>query len=239
MHRKPNTSEEKQALRGQAIYTPLYLAVYDWIVLRFAFRWIWGCPKDIILRLYNKYAGSRHADIGVGTGFFLTKCRFPVPQPYVLLIDANMNSLQVARTRLRRFHPHIQQENILEPFPYSGERFDSIGLCSVLHCLPGPISLKASRVFENLKPLLSDNGVLFGVTILGEGAMYSPLGRYMLHLANRKGVFDNLADDLEGLSGALQSSFHFYKLWTRGHVAIFLASQCNSLLERKPGKANR
>ena len=46
------------------------------------------------------------------------------------------------------------------------EPFDSIAVSYLVHCLPGPICNKAI-LFENLAPLLSDTGVLFGSTILG------------------------------------------------------------------------
>ncbi len=161
MEKNQPFAEKKQGVEGYRIYTPLYLYIYDWFVLQFAFRWIWKCPQNNILHLYNSHVCSRHADIGVGIGFFLKKCRFPTSQPTLLLIDANQDSLNITQRRLRQFHPQTHQANILEPIHYKGEPFSSIGLCSVLHCLPGPISQKAPRVFENLKPLLAADGVLF------------------------------------------------------------------------------
>jgi hypothetical protein len=89
-------------------------------------------------------------------------------------------------------------------------------------------------VFENLKPLLAANGVLFGATILGNEGVYAPFERYVLRLGNRTGIFDNLADDLNGLSEALQRSFPVYKLWKCGHVALFVASRSEKALLEVP-----
>ncbi len=53
---------------GQAIYTPLTLALYDIVVLQLSNPLIWRCATKRILALYDRYATDNHLDVGVGTG---------------------------------------------------------------------------------------------------------------------------------------------------------------------------
>jgi hypothetical protein len=217
-------TRDDPAYTGQAAYRPHLLAVYDWLVLRFTFRWAWKCPKQHILSLYNRCVRKRHVDVGVGTGFFLEKCHFSVPQPEILLIDANVNSLTVASKRLQRFNPQTLKADILKPIHFTDQRFGSAAVCSLLHCLPGPIIMKATQVFQHLKPLLSEDAVLFGNTILGKGVEHTRYARFVLFMGNRRGIFNNYSDDLEGLERALETCFKYYKTWMRGSIALFIAS---------------
>jgi hypothetical protein len=66
-----------QVLAGQALYTRPMLAVYDLAVLGLACRCLWGCPARHILELYDRSVSANHLDVGVGTGYFLDRCRVP------------------------------------------------------------------------------------------------------------------------------------------------------------------
>lgn len=209
---------------GQSIYTPAFLSVYDWLVLRFAFSWAWGCPKGNILDLYRRFLSSRHLDVGVGTGFFLDQTGMPGDRPSLSLLDLSATSLTAAARRLRRFRPSSWQADVMSPLLGVGESFDSVALCSVLHCMPGSLAEKAARAFANLRPLMSAEAVLFGCTILGSGIAHPLLGRLFLQIANGRGVFDNLHDDQAGLEHALRESFPAYQVWLCGRVALFAAS---------------
>ncbi|HEX6657385.1 MAG TPA: hypothetical protein VF065_04840 [Ilumatobacter sp.] len=85
----------EQIAAGHAFYTQRTLAVYDLAILGFFSRVAWRCPADRILAHYNQYVSGNHLDIGVGTGFFLDRCRYPVHAPRIGLLDASRACLAV------------------------------------------------------------------------------------------------------------------------------------------------
>ena len=218
------TEEGPQAAEvaaGQRVYTPFVLRLYDLLVLGFSNRLAWRCPSARMLEQYDDLAGTRHLDVGVGTGWFLDRCRWPVARPSITLLDLNENSLAAAASRIRRYEPETIRANVLEPVPLGGRRFDSIGLNYLLHCLPGPIAEKTSRVVANLVPYLDGGGVLFGSTILGGGVRHNALGRMLMRIYNRKGIFSNTADDGDGLRPALERQLEDVRVDRVGAVALF------------------
>src|SRR5262249_57137305 len=108
---------------------------------------------------------ANHLDVGVGTGYFLDRCRFPDPRPRLALLDLNPNSLRVAAHRLARFQPEVYRANVLDPIAIDGPRFDSVGASGLLHSLPGTMRTKAV-VVDHLKALLKPSGVLFAAALL-------------------------------------------------------------------------
>jgi hypothetical protein len=74
---------------------------------------------------------------------------------------------------------------------------------------------------DNLVPLVEPGGVVFGTTILNQGVRHTRLGRTLLRAYNRKGIFSNLDDDLEGLERELARRFDRYDLDVTGGVALF------------------
>ena len=86
---------------GQAIYSPITLAVYDLIVLALSNPLIWRCPTGRILQLYDRHVTDNHLDVGVGTGWYLDRCHFPNPAPRIGLLDLNPNSLAAASRQSR------------------------------------------------------------------------------------------------------------------------------------------
>ena len=69
------------------VYTPARLALYDLFILGLSCSRVWKCPKRHFLDLYDQHIGSPHLDIGVGAGYFLDRCRFPVERPQITLLD--------------------------------------------------------------------------------------------------------------------------------------------------------
>ena len=86
---------------GQAVYSPMVLRTYDWIVLGLSNRFLWRCPTAELLGLYDRNVTERHLDIGVGTGYFLDKAKWPVAKPVITLLDLNLNCLTTASRRIR------------------------------------------------------------------------------------------------------------------------------------------
>ena len=73
----------------------------------------------------------------------------------------------------------------------------------------------------NLRPHLVSGGVFFGSTILGRGVEHNLLGRRLMRLYNRKGIFSNLEDDRQGLEQGLAAQLNDLEIEIVGAVALF------------------
>jgi hypothetical protein len=209
--------------RGQRIYTPLVLRAYDLFVLRFSNRFVWRCRSATMLERYDRHVGRRHLDLGVGTGWYLDRCTWPVEQPAITLLDLNANSLSLAERRLARYAPQTVRANVLDPPPLGDARFESAAANYLLHCLPGQIESKAATLAGNVRPYLEPGGVLFGSTILGRGVAHTRIGRRLMRVYNRKGIFSNAEDDERGLERGLASELDGVEIEVVGAVALFAA----------------
>jgi ubiquinone/menaquinone biosynthesis C-methylase UbiE len=216
-----NERENVSVEAGQAVYSPLVLSVYDVFVLGFSNHLLWRCPTAELRALYDRNVSAHHLDIGVGTGYFLDRARWPVPSPAITLLDLNANSLAAAARRIERYSPKTATADALQPLPDLG-RFDSMGLCYLLHCLPGAIPSKAA-VFDNIRPLLAPGARVFGATILQGSVPRSWAAQRLMDTYNSKGIFSNRSDRVEDLEAALASRFKDVRVGLKGAVALFEA----------------
>ena len=219
---------------GQAAYTPLTLKVYDWFVLGFSNRFLWRCPTSELEALYDRNVSARHLDIGVGTGYFLDKTSWPTGKPEITLVDLNAHSLDAAAGRIARYAPDKLAANALEPLPLK-TTFDSVGLCYLLHCVPGSIPEKAG-IFDHVLPVMSDGASVFGATIVQGDAPRSGAAQALMNLYNRKGVFSNAADTFSDLKVELEKRFADVRLTRHGAVVVFEAHK-QSILTSKSSNA--
>lgn len=213
-----NLSAEVEA--GQAIYTKRTLNAYDFVVHGVSNRFLWKCPTPRLEQLYNDHVSANHLDVGVGTGYFLDRCRFPSATPRIALMDLNSETLQFASRRIARYRPETYRRNVLEPIALEGARFDSVGMSYLLHCVPGSIEAKAVT-FDHLKALMNPGGVVFGATLLQGGVTRNWGARRLMELYNRKGVFANREDDLAALQRALELRFVDVSVEVVGCAALF------------------
>ena len=216
----PEMSAQSESAAGAAVYSRFTLRIYDFAVLGLSNPLVWRCATSKLTAFYNRHLTGNHLDVGVGTGYYLDKCAFPVAEPRVGLFDLNANSLAVAARRIARYQPITFYGDVLRPLDIEAEPFESISLFYLLHCLPGALRDKAS-VFQNLKPLLVDGGTIYGATILGVGKPFNVLGRRLMHIYNKRGIFSNYSDDLESLRDALEDNFSDVTTQQVGHVALF------------------
>jgi SAM-dependent methyltransferase len=207
---------------GAAVYSRQLLSVYDLYVLGFSNTFVWQCPSRLILDFYNAHLSGKHLDVGVGTGYFLDKCKFPTRHPTLVLADINPNSLHASAKRRKRYHPTTYRANVLAPFQLDEADFDTIALNYLLHCLPGNL-LSKGAAFRNLKALLNENGgVIFGTTILGAGTKQNFLAKVFMRAYNSKGIFSNLNDNEADLERVLKDNFRDYSIRIVGCAAFFV-----------------
>ena len=210
----------KQVESGQAVYTKPVLKLYDFAVLGVSNRFIWKCPTPQQLQHYERHVSANHLDVGVGSGYFLDRCRFPSPPPRVALLDLNPTALEFAAQRIARYRPVSYRRNVLEPITFNAPGFDSVAVNYLLHCLPGSLASKAV-VFDHLRPLMNANARVFGTTLLHHGVDRSWVARRLMALYNKKGIFSNQQDDLETLGRELDRRFDDVKVEVVGCGALF------------------
>lgn len=195
---------------------------YSFMILKIFCRFIWKCPSRFILDNYSRNISANHLDVGVGTGYNLDHCQFPSKMPRLVLMDLNQNCLDVTAKRLERYSPEIYCGDAFEPFDTGSERFDSIALNGLLHCLPGSIKEKAA-VFDHAKQVMNPGGVVFGCTILNKGVRKSVAAKLMMFMTNRKKVFSNIDDCFDDLKEELSKRFKTISINVIGCMAVFSA----------------
>ena len=205
---------------GQAIYTQRTLRLYDLIVLGISNQFIWQCPTQQLVNYYNKNITVNHLDVGVGTGYFLDRCQFPSSTPRIALMDLNTNALEFAAHRLARYQTERYCRNVLEPINLEAEKFDSVGINYLLHCLPGSIESKAIA-FDYLQTLMNPNAVIFGSTLLQGSVPRNWFAKRLMSVYNSKGIFSNQDDNLEGLERSLNHRFRDVSVQIVGCAALF------------------
>ena len=209
------------AYRGQADYSPLLLKLYDPIVIGIVSRVVWQFPATRLVDEYRARIRDRHLDVGPGTGYFIDHSGIR-EGGHVTIVDPNPNVLRHVMKRLRRLDVTAIEADVLKPLPFDGP-FDSAALSLVVHCLPGPLTRKATAI-SNLAAVLAPDGVLFGASVLGRSGQHSWLARRVLTAFNRRGAFDNLDDSEGGLREILEASFERVEMETLASIVVFSAS---------------
>ena len=218
---------------GAAIYSMIGTKYfYDWFVLGFSNSFAWCCPTvSTQVPFFNKNIKPHsHLDIGVGTGYYLTQAKLP-PGSNITLCDLNANSLAMAKSSTETAFPDaditvrtIQHdiEKDLPPGPNGApQNFDSISLMFLLHCMPGPPSRKTA-IFKHLaRNNLSNDGVLFGTTILAKRVTHNWVGNFLIDLYNKKGIFGNADDGAEEILNGLKEAFDDVDAKVVGRVLMF------------------
>ncbi|KAI0092201.1 S-adenosyl-L-methionine dependent methyltransferase [Irpex rosettiformis] len=230
-------SSPSSSLHSSAsIYNRYALHFYDLVVLVFSNTFAWRCPtKSVLLPFFVQHLQGvhTHLDIGVGSGYYPahSTTHFIKNGTKLTLMDMNLSTLHVSLARIRaaglKGKVELIAHDVFIPAP-EGIRnapFEAVSLFYLLHCLPGKISDKTSRICTQLIPLMQPDGTLYGATILGKGVQHNWIGRLLMRLWNSKGVFDNYEDDLEGLAAALKEHFEEVKVVVEGKVALFVAKR--------------
>lgn len=109
------------------------------------------------------------------------------------------------------------------PSPHDATKFDSVGLNYLLHCLPGSIESNESKAvaFDHLRALMNPHAVLFGSTLLQSGVRRNWLAKRLMDFYNKKGIFSNQHDSLDGLKFVLDQRFRDVSIEVVGCAALF------------------
>lgn len=226
----PHPSRERRVLpadyaltipRSAAAYRGANLRLYDWFVLRFTSPYAWGCTADELADMYRQHMRTNHAEVGVGSGYFLRNSQQRMDWSELSLIDPNPAALAYVVDRLAT-PVNAHTSNILVRDSLPNRQFQSVAANYVLHCLPDTGSSKRTAI-ANLAHLTADEGVLFGATVLGVAA-HNPLGRALMRGCNSLELFGNTHDSEAALRQNLERSFRDVHIERRRTVAMFTAS---------------
>lgn len=213
--------KESDIKKGHAVYTALRLKLYNLWVLDISNRWIWRCSKTKQLAQFSKYTSSNHLDIGVGTGYYLKSCIMP-PQPTLSLMDLNLHCLNAAKKTLlkNKIDATTYHADIFKKQPALAEKFSSISMNYLLHCLPGNMKIKEACI-HNAVSMLQPNGVLFGATILVDKNLHTSASQFLCNFYNKKGIFSNQEDTHETLLQTLNKHLVEVDVSIVGCVVMF------------------
>lgn len=213
-----------KAKAAEEIYTPWRLAIYDIWVLGIVSTWAWGCQiSHYLIPLFRSNIGKKHLDIGAGTGYYLRKAQIP-SSTELTIIDNEEAALNVAITRSNRPDAHGILADILQPLPVE-EKFDSVSMYYLLHCLPAPVANKC-RIFSYLKNNMTADGVIHGANVLGRGVREdSWFAAFIRRGCLNHGVFHNKEDNAFEFERALRENFLQVETWVVGSIFIFRAAR--------------
>ncbi|MBF4338849.1 class I SAM-dependent methyltransferase, partial [Vibrio anguillarum] len=93
------------------------------------------------------------------------------------------NSLDTTSKVVNHFQPEVYCGDVLEPLEFNVDKFESISVNYLLHCLPGNL-IDKGIMFKHLKEHLNDGGVLFGSTILGKGTKQNFFAKKLMGVYN-------------------------------------------------------
>jgi SAM-dependent methyltransferase len=161
-----------------------------------------------------------HLEVGVGTGFLLNRAVFDSAHPRLALMDLSRECLEKTKRKVARYAPETYIQNLLEPIDQKIDKFDSIGVNYVMHCVPGNFKEKGIA-FSHMRPLLSENGVLFGTSVLSEDIHQNLLAKPFMWLMNFRAVFNNRSDNARDLKECLEANFQVIEFDVVGVTAFF------------------
>lgn len=205
---------------SQRYFNPWLLQLYDLTLYNFISPVLWGCSKETLIKRYDSYCRDKHLEVGVGTGYLLYNCQAPIHQ--LGLMDLSAACLNKTRRRLKHLSPDVWRRNILEPIEGVEEKFQSLSINYVMHCIPGSYTEKGIA-FKHLKQFMTDDGILFGASIV-KTDQSSVLAAGFMALLNKLGVFNNTQETAEDLEDALRRHFRFVKVEPRSASALFIAT---------------
>ncbi|PUA29789.1 MAG: hypothetical protein B0W54_04300 [Cellvibrio sp. 79] len=207
---------------GARIYSRCLLACYDFLIYRVLSPYVWRCDPRHFLELYQRNMSGNHADVGVGTGYFLNQCSYKPGAVRIGLFDLQPNCLRYTAARLARFQPETFECDALEPIPFTGKRFSSIGLGGILHCIPGDLTEKGI-VFDAITSLMEPTSRVFGYTILNQGVRKTLFSRIVFFLLHRMKVINGASDSAAQLHVELNKRFKSVDVRVVGCIALFNA----------------
>lgn len=209
---------------GATIYHRSTLFFYDFLVHGLSNRFVWRCPTRHLKKLYQEQLSANHLEIGIGSGRFLRSSARDCKFNRLAIADVNPECLAYASKILEPWRPQTLQLNLLDPLFASGHqanRFDSIGINYVLHCLATTWKNKLAICDSLVTNMLNPGGVLFGSTLF-PGLNEHYLSRRLMKTYQRKRIFHNAEDDPTGFSQWAENRYPGSTFQQAGCAMLFI-----------------
>ena len=218
----PYTVSVKGARLGQLFFSTMSHWLYDSLLYKYITGTIWRCSQDNLLDNYVENISGDHLEVGVGSGYLLSRTLCAEGLKRLVLLDLNRRCLAKSESRLSELSPWAVRHNVLEPLPKELCGFGSIGMNYVLHCIPG--SFRNNRkIFSHLHAALRDGGVLFGATLIPGPLRQGVAASLFMSLLRVLGIFHNSNHTQRGLKISLEATFKQVNVTRIGSALIFVA----------------
>lgn len=212
----------KDTRMGQFFFTTMSHWLYDTLLYKVITGTIWQTPLESLLDNYVDHIADEHLEVGVGSGYLLSRTLCAEGSKRLVLLDLNQRCLAKSEALLSELSPCAVRHNILEPLPNELAGFGSVGMNYVLHCIPGSFSTN-HRIFENLHRVLRDGGVLFGATLVRTPIQQTASAWLLMRLLAVMGIFHN-SDHLQSeLELSLEGLFKQVSVTQLGSGLLFVA----------------
>lgn len=205
-------------------YSHVMLELYDFLILKLSSMLIWRCRTSQLIELYRTHVSRQHLEVGVGTGYLLNRAVFPSHWVQLHILDCNPKVLQHAYYRLARYNPVLLLCNLMSDDWPALPKQQSIGMNYVWHALEGSLA-ERGQVFGKLAAQLSENGVLFGSSVIGVHDQMPKLSQRVSRHWLRVGLFNNREDRPDMLRAILSQHFFEVNVWQEGQVMLFIAKR--------------
>ena len=198
---------------------------------------IWGVSTDHIQKQYQNYMSDIHLDIGVGSGYFLKRTTTTAHSSEgqlhrtITLVDVNPRYLKECKASLESYTTKVNCHAISIMGPgmqgfLPRNHFESVGISLLFHHLPNTEKRSKWKALDNIIPLVKDDGVVFGSTIIsGTDRQHKHrfLAKVLLVFNNAIGVFSNREDSLGTILANLNKRFLHVQYKVEGSVLLFEA----------------
>jgi ubiquinone/menaquinone biosynthesis C-methylase UbiE len=216
-----STAHDAALPASYSFYHQRNLGLYDFWVLGFNCRFVWRCPASRLEKFFLENVTPNHCDIGIGTGYFLSRAQRKRRLRQVHLVDGSADCIAWVRRRVTGVAFTSQQADVLEDTLQPPRLpVDSVSMNFLLHCLRGPLERKR-RLFANARRVARPGATIFGSTVLGRGADHGLAARLLLPRLNRNGMFDTRDDDRRGVETMLHEETSQLETRVIGSVLLF------------------
>lgn len=210
--------------RSSRGYNSLMLELYDFAILKLSSLLFWRCQSAQFITLYRSHVSRRHLEVGVGTGYLLKRAVFPSHWVQLYILDSNPQVLRHASQYLSRYNPTVVLCDLMSNDWPALPQQQSIGMNYVWHALEGTDEARA-QVFGRLADYLTNDGVLFGSSVVGIHKAMPKLSQTVSRHWLQAGLFNNQGDNTTCLQRALDAYFDDVHIWQQGQVMFFVAKQ--------------
>ncbi|XOV79911.1 MAG: hypothetical protein ACFHVJ_02880 [Aestuariibacter sp.] len=189
----------------------------------FVMEHVWKCPKKLLEKQFINNISLNHLEVGVTSGFDFTQRLKANNNLDIAYLDPDIKALKRAVKNSNHLKPRLYRGNLMYPWGLSDQKFSSINLNFVLHCLPGDFENKVNALCINTRSCLADDGTIFGSAILRDKLRSNPVSEYVIKRSNQTGIMNNEKDSYRKLERMLNYYFNDVNIKMVGYVVMFEA----------------